>query len=124
MTCATCRRLRERLLARARELAAAVGRQRRGPTLEQKIADRERRISRRETLKSLLAGVAIVTGLARTELELVDDEQLTFNGVPIYFDGERDLERALRAAWVGGGKPDYIWIPESQLAEFERYWNV
>lgn len=130
MTCATCRRLRRRMAEELAKLKAAIAGPTRKPELERAIADRRERISRRQTLRALLAGVAISTGLARTVLELVDDQPLTFNGVPIYFDGfdettvlERDLERAWAKVMTGGGKPDVVWISESQLEEVRRYWK-
>lgn len=146
MTCAACRRLRERIAEEYSRLKRAIA----GPSSAdlaraRAIADRQRRIAarssktggtapsrrelgiakashtRRDVLRALLAGVAIASGLARTELELMADER------EAYVDElgavlERDLERAWLKLIRGGGKPDVVWITEQQLVEMERFW--
>ena len=67
-------------------------------------------------MRALLAGVAIASGLARTELELMADEREAYAVL------ERDLERAWLKLIRGGGKPDVVWITEQQLVEMERFW--
>lgn len=158
MTCATCRRLRERAAAELARIKAFLA----GPTsAELAAAERRRRIAerasktggtapvgrspgtakashlrlvgRRDVIRAGLAGVAIATGLARAQLELVDDapKPLTFKGVELVWDGEellaaerRALERAWTAVNTGGGKPDYVWIRDDQLEDVWRYWNA
>jgi hypothetical protein len=140
MTCAACRRLRERIAEEYSRLKRAIA----GPSSAdlaraRAIADRQRRIAarssktggtapsrrelgiakashtRRDVLRALLAGVAIASGLARTELELMADEREAYVV-------ERDLERAWLKLIRGGGKPDVVWITEQQLVEMERFW--
>lgn len=89
-------------------------------------------LTRRDVVRGMLAGAAIATGLARTELELVNERRfygpLTFKGVQIFHDSPPELA-ALERAWLactndGGGMPDFIVIREDELDAVWRYWKA
>lgn len=139
MTCAVCRRLRKRMAEELAKFRARVGASKTGGTAPARRAagpakaahlravdeDLPGGWNRRDTIRALLAGVAIVTGLARAELELTRSSAAWWiraedDNVRIPLADEKTLEALWRACVSGGGKPDLIVCTPEALDAFKE----